>query len=163
MTIIKTIERGLNFSLETAAFAGMGYLSGRMVHEYVKWTSPSSIFMTSAKIDSNSAAACCALFTVIDRLAHSILTAVLGSKRTNQAIYSVIRIGASAVGAATALNAFVSSNALSAMGSNVRLTQMEIKPAVAVIVLAIVIYNHVMFNLSFFNQHWHNVKPVANS
>lgn len=129
--------------LDIAAFAGVGYLSGKVINEYVKWTSTPSIFKKTITIDLMSSAYCCGLFAAIDRLSYAILRSQIGYKRANKPVYSALRIGGCAVGSIWVFNKI-------AFLANLKV--LEEKPAVAVILTAIVIYNLISSQLALFNS-----------
>jgi hypothetical protein len=139
------IEYMWNSSLDIAAFAGVGYLSGKAVNWFTKWSSVPSIFHKTPQVDLTSAAVCCAVFAAIDRLAHAILGACLGAERANRPIYSAIRIGAGMVAAMSAFEA---------LASQATLPRVETQAAVAVILTAIVIYSQIISHLMIFNSRY---------
>lgn len=145
----KTIEGVWDSCLDIAAFAAVGYLAGRAVNWFIQWSSTPSFFTKATQIDLKSAVVCCALFAIIDRFAHAIFSAIAGSGEVNKPVYSVFRIGASAAGAISLLNAFALPG---------KLAGVETQLAGAVILTAIAIYSQILLYLSAFNNRHIDIK-----
>lgn len=143
--IHETVEWVWDSCLDSASFLGIGYLSGRMVNWFTKWSSVSSFFTKSAQIDLTSAAVCCALFATIDRIAYNILNLIIEDEELEKPAYSACRIMASAAAAVTLLNI---------AATHLKISSLDNKSAVAVILTAIVIYSQIVTHLNMFNLRY---------
>lgn len=141
----EAIEKVWDSCLDSAAFLAIGYLSGRVVNWFIKWSSTPSFFTKSTQIDLNSGAICCALFAVIDRIAYMILNTVFETEEIDKPVYSACRIAISASAAIALLNAAASS---------FKISSVESKPAVAVMLTAMVIYGQIWTHLNLFNLRY---------
>lgn len=139
----KTVEKLWDSCLDIGLFTGVGYLSGRIVSQLMKWTSKPSLFGAKAEINLRSAATCCGLFMLIDRTAQSILVASIGTNRTNKPAYSIMRMGLSAAGAVTLFNA---------VADRFKLVSLETKMAGTIILTAVFVYSTVLSRLNVFNN-----------
>lgn len=140
---LKTVEKLWDNCLDIGAFAGVGYLSGRFVNHLTKWTSKPTLFGAKATIDLKSATICCGLFMLIDRMAQSLLLNFVKEKRVNKPVYSILRMGLSAAGAITLLNA---------VAGRFQLVNLETKMAGTVIVTAVFVYGKILSHLHIFNN-----------
>ncbi len=140
---LKTVEKLWDSCLDIAAFAGVGYLSGRIVNQLTKWTSKPTLFGVKAAIDLKSATICCGLFILIDRMAQSLLLNFVKEKRVNKPVYSVLRMGVSAMGAINLLNA---------VAGRFQLVSLETKMAGTVIATAVFVYSKILLHLHVFNM-----------
>lgn len=141
-----TIENIWDKSLDTALFAGVGYLSGRAVNWLAKWTSKPSLFSTAASADLKSATICCALFMAIDHLAYAILEKYCNGgylRRVDKPAYTVVRIAASLT---AAIGLF------QALASPFQQASIEFKAASTIILTAFVAYNQLLVYLHTFNK-----------
>jgi hypothetical protein len=130
--------------VDIASFAAIGYLSGRAVNWFIKWTSPSSIITTKEQVDLIGAVACCALFVAIDSIAYSILSS-FESYDFNKTICSVLRVGASVIAAVSMFNV---------LAWPLNLASIEMKPGFAIIFTAIIIYSQFLMHLTLFNGRY---------
>lgn len=136
----ETVEHVWDNYLDIASFAGVGYLSGRTVNWFTNWTSASSILTKAEQVDLTSAVGCCALFAAIDRLAYSMLS-YYASHEVNKPIYSILRVGASAIAAVSLFNGLIPQS-------------IETKSGVAVILTAVLIYSQILMQLTVFNSRY---------
>lgn len=139
----RSVEKLWDSCLDIGIFTGIGYLSGRIVNQLMKWTSKPSLFGAKAEINLRSAATYCGLFMLIDRIAQSILIASMGTNRTNKPAYSMMRMGLSAAGAIALFNA---------AADQFKLVSLETKMAGTIILTAVFVYSRVLSHLNTFNN-----------